>query len=121
MGGPLVHSDSEGKRSRHSYIQRSVLYELQCRNSPQEIEKTSSAILKMESTMTWSPSTDPILLQRYSNSSGRGMEGADRFQFTGPFDAELISLLPKSLKYICHNGAGYDNIDIPACSEKGAS
>ncbi|KAL4909713.1 D-isomer specific 2-hydroxyacid dehydrogenase [Aspergillus multicolor] len=41
--------------------------------------------------------------------------------FTGPFDAELVSLLPKSLKYICHNGAGYDNIDIPACSEKGIS
>ncbi|KAL4762557.1 D-mandelate dehydrogenase-like dehydrogenase [Aspergillus foveolatus] len=42
-------------------------------------------------------------------------------KFTGPFDAELISLLPKSLKYICHNGAGYDNIDIPACSDKGIS
>ncbi|KAF4211215.1 hypothetical protein CNMCM5878_002935 [Aspergillus fumigatiaffinis] len=40
-------------------------------------------------------------------------------KFTGPFDAELLSVLPKSLKYICHNGAGYDNIDIPACSEKG--
>ncbi|KAL4970519.1 D-mandelate dehydrogenase-like dehydrogenase [Aspergillus stella-maris] len=42
-------------------------------------------------------------------------------KFTGPFDKELISLLPKSLKYICHNGAGYDNIDVPACSEKGIS
>ncbi|RHZ62311.1 60S ribosomal uL22 domain-containing protein [Aspergillus thermomutatus] len=40
-------------------------------------------------------------------------------KFTGPFDAELLSVLPKSLKYICHNGAGYDNIDIPGCSEKG--
>ncbi|KAL4798987.1 D-isomer specific 2-hydroxyacid dehydrogenase [Aspergillus venezuelensis] len=42
-------------------------------------------------------------------------------KFTGPFDKELISLLPKSLKYICHNGAGYDNIDVPACSDKGIS
>ncbi|KAL5334916.1 D-isomer specific 2-hydroxyacid dehydrogenase [Aspergillus crustosus] len=42
-------------------------------------------------------------------------------KFTGPFNAELISLLPRSLKYICHNGAGYDNIDIPAASEKGIS
>ncbi|KAL2823407.1 D-isomer specific 2-hydroxyacid dehydrogenase [Aspergillus cavernicola] len=42
-------------------------------------------------------------------------------KFTGPFNAELVSLLPKSLKYICHNGAGYDNIDIPACSERGIS
>ncbi|KAK2828954.1 hypothetical protein FQN49_007240 [Arthroderma sp. PD_2] len=38
---------------------------------------------------------------------------------TGPFDAELVKVLPKSLAYICHNGAGYDNIDTTACSEKG--
>lgn len=38
---------------------------------------------------------------------------------TGPFDAELVSRLPKSLKYICHNGAGYDNIDVEACTQKG--
>lgn len=40
-------------------------------------------------------------------------------KWTGRFDADLISLLPKSLKYICHNGAGYDNIDISACTERG--
>ncbi|KAF2012941.1 2-hydroxyacid dehydrogenase [Aaosphaeria arxii CBS 175.79] len=34
----------------------------------------------------------------------------------GPFDEELISRLPASLKYICHNGAGYDQIDVRACS-----
>ena len=28
-------------------------------------------------------------------------------------------MLPPSLKYIGHNGAGYDNIDIAACTEKG--
>ena len=30
-------------------------------------------------------------------------------------------MLPKSLKYICHNGAGYDNIDIAGCSQRGES
>ncbi|KAL2220789.1 putative NAD-dependent D-isomer specific 2-hydroxyacid dehydrogenase [Thermoascus aurantiacus ATCC 26904] len=40
-------------------------------------------------------------------------------KITGPFNAELISVLPKSLKYICHNGAGYDNIDVEACSQRG--
>ncbi|OJJ95690.1 hypothetical protein ASPACDRAFT_126487 [Aspergillus aculeatus ATCC 16872] len=40
-------------------------------------------------------------------------------KFTGPFNAELLSVLPKSLKYICHNGAGYDNIDVKGCTEKG--
>lgn len=29
-----------------------------------------------------------------------------------------MSVLPKSLKYIAHNGAGYDNIDVPAVSER---
>ena len=37
---------------------------------------------------------------------------------TGAFDKELISALPKSLKYITHNGAGYDNIDISACNSQ---
>lgn len=40
-------------------------------------------------------------------------------QHTGPFDAELVQALPSSLKYICHNGAGYDNIDVAACTSKG--
>jgi glyoxylate reductase len=40
-------------------------------------------------------------------------------QVTGPFDNELVSLLPESLKYICHNGAGYDNIDVNACTQRG--
>jgi glyoxylate reductase len=38
---------------------------------------------------------------------------------TGPFDAELINALPKKLKYICHNGAGYDNIDVAAATKRG--
>ena len=37
---------------------------------------------------------------------------------TGPFDQELVSQLPKSLKFICHNGAGYDNIDTNAVNER---
>ena len=40
-------------------------------------------------------------------------------QLTGPFNAEMVRKLPKSLKYICHNGAGYDNIDITECSLRG--
>ncbi len=40
---------------------------------------------------------------------------------TGNFDDELLEALPKSLKYICHNGAGYDNIDVRACTARGIS
>ncbi|KAH7157258.1 D-isomer specific 2-hydroxyacid dehydrogenase [Dactylonectria estremocensis] len=36
----------------------------------------------------------------------------------GRFDKELIGNLPRSLKFICHNGAGYDQIDVDACSQR---
>lgn len=38
---------------------------------------------------------------------------------TGPFDAEMCAALPKSLKYIAHNGAGYDNIEVEAYTTRG--
>ncbi|KAF2158521.1 hypothetical protein M409DRAFT_71610 [Zasmidium cellare ATCC 36951] len=37
----------------------------------------------------------------------------------GKFDKDLIQHLPPSVKFICHNGAGYDQIDVDACSAKG--
>ena len=42
----------------------------------------------------------------------------DSTSVTGPFNEELVSALPKSLKFIAHNGAGYDNIEVPACTER---
>lgn len=30
-------------------------------------------------------------------------------------------MLPQSVKYICHNGAGYDNLDVATCSQKNIS
>ncbi|KAK8029883.1 D-3-phosphoglycerate dehydrogenase [Apiospora rasikravindrae] len=38
---------------------------------------------------------------------------------TGRLDAEAVPLLPASLRYICHNGAGYDSIDVAACTARG--
>ncbi|KAF2199950.1 glyoxylate reductase [Delitschia confertaspora ATCC 74209] len=38
---------------------------------------------------------------------------------TGKFDAEVIKLLPESIKFICHNGAGYDQVDVHACTDRG--
>ncbi|KII95713.1 hypothetical protein PLICRDRAFT_97913 [Plicaturopsis crispa FD-325 SS-3] len=37
----------------------------------------------------------------------------------GVFDKELIGALASSVKWIAHNGAGYDQIDVLACKEKG--
>jgi D-3-phosphoglycerate dehydrogenase len=42
-------------------------------------------------------------------------------QVTGPFDEGIVPVLPSSVKYICHNGAGYDNIDVEACTTRGIS
>jgi len=38
---------------------------------------------------------------------------------TGMIDEELVKSLPKSWKFIAHNGAGYDQIDVHACTEQG--
>jgi glyoxylate reductase len=38
---------------------------------------------------------------------------------TGRFDKELVDALPSSVKSVSHNGAGYDQIDVPACTAKG--
>ncbi|KAF4549544.1 2-hydroxyacid dehydrogenase-like protein 2 [Elsinoe fawcettii] len=40
------------------------------------------------------------------------------FSFTGLIDSELLEVLPKSLKFLAHNGAGYDQIDVNACSSR---
>ncbi|KAI9683525.1 MAG: hypothetical protein M1822_006065 [Bathelium mastoideum] len=40
------------------------------------------------------------------------------FEITGLFDEELVGQLPKSLKFIAHNGAGYDQVDVHACSAR---
>jgi glyoxylate reductase len=45
----------------------------------------------------------------------------DSNPITGDFNQELVDALPKSLKFICHNGAGYNNIDITACTKRGIS
>ncbi|KAF6222742.1 hypothetical protein HO133_000790 [Letharia lupina] len=45
----------------------------------------------------------------------------DSTQMTGRFDQELIDVLPSSLRFVSHNGAGYDSIDASACATRGIS
>ncbi|KAF2706764.1 glyoxylate reductase [Pleomassaria siparia CBS 279.74] len=40
-------------------------------------------------------------------------------EFTGRFDEELINVLPATVRFICHNGAGYDQVDVNACTRRG--
>jgi lactate dehydrogenase-like 2-hydroxyacid dehydrogenase len=39
-------------------------------------------------------------------------------QVAGDFDKEFTARLPPSLKLICHNGTGYDQIDVDACKAR---
>jgi glyoxylate reductase len=40
--------------------------------------------------------------------------------FIGVFDQEIvIALAAAGVKWIAHNGAGYDQIDVQACKKKG--
>jgi lactate dehydrogenase-like 2-hydroxyacid dehydrogenase len=43
----------------------------------------------------------------------------DSVTMTGPFHAEMIPHLPNSVRFICHNGTGFDQIDIAACTARG--
>ncbi|KAF2651914.1 glyoxylate reductase [Lophiostoma macrostomum CBS 122681] len=43
----------------------------------------------------------------------------DSVDITGRFDEELVNVLPESIKFVCHNGAGYDQIDVHACTRRG--
>ncbi|WVO12898.1 hypothetical protein L204_100506 [Cryptococcus depauperatus] len=55
---------------------------------------------------------------KYSNIVGIYRHN-DSATSVGLFDKELIEKLSGSVKYICHNGAGYDQIDIDACTARG--
>ncbi|KAL4783637.1 D-isomer specific 2-hydroxyacid dehydrogenase [Aspergillus varians] len=62
------------------------------------------------------------LLKDCESGSFDGVVGLYRTNLTpeiGNFDQTLVSKLPSTLKYIGHNGAGYDNIDVQACAERG--
>ncbi len=49
----------------------------------------------------------------------RHFGGARSIKITGRFDTELVSQLPESLRFIVHNGAGYDQLDVQALSDRG--
>lgn len=55
---------------------------------------------------------------KYSNIVGIYRENSSSKRI-GNFDAELIAKLPETTKWIAHNGAGYDPIDVQACKDRG--
>lgn len=43
----------------------------------------------------------------------------DSSEAIGVYDKELVDGLPSSVKWIAHNGAGYDQVDVHACKARG--
>ncbi|KAI0594528.1 glyoxylate reductase [Biscogniauxia sp. FL1348] len=43
----------------------------------------------------------------------------DSTSATGRVDGALLDALPATLRFVCHNGAGYDSVDVAACSARG--
>ena len=56
--------------------------------------------------------------RKYENTVAIYREN-DSAKQLGVFDKELIDGLPSSVKWIAHNGAGYDPVDVHACIAKG--
>ena len=56
--------------------------------------------------------------RKFENTVGiyRENESATKL---GVFDKALIDGLPSSVRWIAHNGAGYDPVDVHACMAKG--
>lgn len=88
-----------------------------------ELKQLSSVANVVESTAR----TRQELIEKFKNGGEysdvvgiyRHFGGARSIKITGRFDPELVSQLPQSLRYIVHNGAGYDQLDVQALSDKG--
>jgi glyoxylate reductase len=55
---------------------------------------------------------------KYSGVVGIYRENTSAEQI-GIFDKELVNGLSSSVKWIAHNGAGYDPVDVQACISRG--
>lgn len=82
-----------------------------------------SAISSIADIITPTSTSRSSFLAEASSGAFAGCTVAYRtfesFSITGQIDTELLATLPPSLGFICHNGAGYDQINIPACTARG--
>ncbi|KAL9579855.1 MAG: hypothetical protein Q9212_004852 [Teloschistes hypoglaucus] len=70
----------------------------------------------------WNPGAADNAYRRSARATAKvfwAIAGPAYTMLTGRFDQELIDLLPQSLKFVSHNGAGYDQIDAEACASRG--
>ncbi|KAL1585288.1 hypothetical protein WHR41_05903 [Cladosporium halotolerans] len=90
-----------------------------------EIEHAHASWQALSTTteiLTPTSTTRPAFLAECRSGRLDGVTAAYRTfasaSITGPWDAELVAALPASLRFCAHNGAGYDQIDVAACSAR---
>ncbi|KAF2181163.1 hypothetical protein K469DRAFT_729564 [Zopfia rhizophila CBS 207.26] len=91
-------------------------------NPVRHARQVYEALQEVASTeVVTSPSSEQFFVdiqKKYSNIQAIYRTSASG-AVAGNFDKEFIDHLPPSLKFICHNGAGYDQIDVNACASRG--
>ncbi|EEA20339.1 glyoxylate reductase [Talaromyces marneffei ATCC 18224] len=84
--------------------------------------KTWEALSDIADLITTSATNRAEFIQECKDGKLDGVVAAYRtfasFSITGQIDEEIVSVLPKSLLFLAHCGAGYDQVDVHACSER---
>ena len=94
----------------HHLVQQAVLWRVQGAGLDGRIDFTKlSATAQIQRHEASAPSEVAARVQGHDVVINKEM----------PITAELIRQFPPSVKLICEAGTGYNNIDLPACRDKG--
>ncbi|KAF9887774.1 hypothetical protein FE257_009580 [Aspergillus nanangensis] len=84
--------------------------------------KTWQSLSELADLITPTATNRTEFLQQCRSGDFTGVVAAYRtfpsVAITGMFDEELINALPSSLVYLAHCGAGYDQVDVHACTAR---
>lgn len=87
-----------------------------------EARKALEALEQVATVHVYSPESREDLVARFQSEFKNVVAIATTFfsgVAVGSFDKELIDQFPASVKFVCHNGAGYDIIDFDYVTKKG--
>ncbi|PWN53056.1 hypothetical protein IE53DRAFT_222883 [Violaceomyces palustris] len=119
---PVATSRSDLHTSSSSSSKPKVLLLDEIKLAEKELQLLQSKAQVVRSTAT----SREDLIRKFSTKGDysdvvgiyRHFGGARSIKVTGRFDQELVGSLPASLRYIVHNGAGYDQLDVASLSDR---
>lgn len=93
--------------------------------TPSSAHESWSSLGTVADIITPKSTSRPEFLQECASGALDGVVAIYRtfssVKITGKIDAELVAALPPSVRFICHNGAGYDQIDVAACTQRAST